>query len=86
MNVKVGSPGSTGRPVRYDRSVDTRVLLNEVFALGLQPGDLRVDVFDLLLDVVVMLLQQLACFIEVRSGRGGATQRLVGGLDRKSVV
>ncbi len=54
-------------------SIYTRVLLNQRLALGLQLGNLRVDVFNLLLNVVVMLLQQLTGFVEVRRRRRGAT-------------
>ena len=55
------------------------MLLYQFLALGFQRGDFGVDVFDLLLDVVVVLLQQFLGLFKVRGRWRCATQRLVGG-------
>ena len=46
------------------------MLLHQVFTLGLQRGNLGIDVFDFLLDIVVMFLQQLLGFCHVGRRRG----------------
>ncbi|MNN11724.1 hypothetical protein D3C81_1246940 [compost metagenome] len=55
------------------------MLVDQRLFFLLQLGDLLIDVFDFLFDVVVVLLQQLFGFRAVRSGWGSAAQRFIGG-------
>src|SRR5471032_3244716 len=60
-------------------SVDSRMLLHQALALGFQSGNFGVDVFDLLLDIVMVLLQYFLGFCHIGRCRRGAAQRLVRG-------
>lgn len=57
------------------------MLLHQHLSLGLELGDLLVNVLDLLLDGVVVLLQHFLGFFKVRGRRRRSAQGLVGGLE-----
>ncbi len=50
-------------------SVNARMLLHQLLAFSFQFGDFGVDVFDFLLDVVVVFLEQFLGFLKVRRRR-----------------
>lgn len=47
------------------------MLLHQTRTFFLQIGDLLIDIFDFMLDVIVMLLQNFSRFFDIRYGKRG---------------